>query len=198
MLLHHDISVTDRLPVPASLPRTATFCPGVTIKYSTAMFGRNELVALAVGVPSPITKRTPPVPATKLVPDTASRIWRVYAPNAVEAADAPPAALKATFCDAPCREEVSLLQKLDMTYSQFFGLPAYPKICRSFPCAARQAAACDRAEQGALRDGPEKPASELPSRWANDLIAYAFGFRESPISTLRILSWLPSLKLSAL
>ena len=51
---HQAISVTDRLPVPASLPMTAIFCPGVTVKYSTAMFGMKVSVAAAAGVPSPI------------------------------------------------------------------------------------------------------------------------------------------------
>jgi hypothetical protein len=35
----------------------ATFCPGVTVKYSAASAGRYASVATAVGVPSPMRTR---------------------------------------------------------------------------------------------------------------------------------------------
>src|SRR5262249_56656760 len=53
---HHHTSVTLSVPADATWI-AATFCPGVTVKYSAASAGRYASVATAVGVPSPMRTR---------------------------------------------------------------------------------------------------------------------------------------------
>src|SRR6516225_1928030 len=61
---HQEISVT--LSVPAEdCWMAATFCPGVTVKYSAASAGRYVSVATAVGVPSLIRMRQSVVAASR-------------------------------------------------------------------------------------------------------------------------------------
>jgi hypothetical protein len=91
LLDFHESSVTDRLPVTASLLMAAIFCPGVQTIYSTQFTGNNVEVAVAVGVPSLTLIRTPTV--AERAPGAETLMAYVCGPKAFEAADVPPAVL---------------------------------------------------------------------------------------------------------
>src|SRR5215475_300156 len=99
---HQAISVTDSFAVgvvpPTRMP--AIFWPGVTVKYSTQSVGSTESAATAVGVPSPMRTRTDV--GVPVISATETRIWKVSAPKAVDAAVVLD---KGTSCAAPRRDD---------------------------------------------------------------------------------------------